>query len=174
MPAYKLSLWPGLSYISGRDKARIDARFLVWISLNISNPIGRILTFVQYILNTKKKQGPTRHRPIAHRILNISDTLYCLLSTYRVYHLLSTVYSLLSTVSYFNWSFYYFTTLLLQLQTLQKLQTCLFLSILLDDYWVSYLPTGWPHDHGTTNIRAMVKKKHYWFKSYCNVKWFCK
>ena len=22
---------------------------------------------------------------------------------------------------------------------------------------VSHLPTGWPHDHGPTNVRAMVK-----------------
>ena len=46
----------------------------------------------------KKKQGSTRHRTMGHQILNISDTVYCLLSTYTAYHLLSTVYSLLSTV----------------------------------------------------------------------------
>ena len=90
---------------------------------------------------------------MAHRILNISDTVYCLLSTYTVYPLLSTVYSLLSTVYYVNWSVYYFTTLL-QLQTLQ---TCLFSSVQWIYQWVSYLPTGWPHDHGPTNAGAMVK-----------------
>ena len=48
---------------------------------------------------TDAKQGPTRHTPMAHRIVNISNTVYCLLSTYTVYHLLSTVYSLMSTVT---------------------------------------------------------------------------
>ena len=48
------------------------------------------------------KQGLARHRPNAHQILNISDTVYCLLLTYTVYHLLSTVYSLLSPVYYVN------------------------------------------------------------------------
>ena len=76
---------------------------------------------------------------MAHRILNVSDNLFCLHSTYVVYHLPSTVYSLLSTVYYVNWSVYFFATLL-QLQTLQ---TCLFLSVQLDArQWVIFQQDG--------------------------------
>ena len=35
---------------------------------------------------------------------------------------------------------------------------CLFSSVQLDDVSTSDPPTWWPHDHGPTNIGAMVKK----------------
>ena len=43
-----------------------------------------------------QKQVLTRHK--AHWVLNSFDTVYCLLSTYTIYHWLSTVFSLLSTM----------------------------------------------------------------------------
>ena len=76
-----------------------------------------------------KKQGPTRHRPMAHPV---------------VFRYLS-----------------YFTTLaehavhcLRRCPAFGRAGTCLFLSVQLD---VSHLATGWPHDHGPTNVGAMVK-----------------
>ena len=40
--------------------------------------------------------------------------------------------------------------------------TCLFSPVQLDDQSVSDPPTGWPHDHGPTNVEAMVKGSTPW------------
>ena len=80
----------------------------------------------------RKKQGPTRHRPMAHKILNNS---FCVMRQ--------------------SWDSHE-TVMRQSSPLLQALQTCLFLSVQLDDYWVSYVPTGWPHDqhrgHGKNYI----------------------
>ena len=80
----------------------------------------------------QNKQGPTRHRPMAHpvvfRYLSYSTTL----SEHAVHRLR-------------------------RCQAFGRAGTCLFPSVQLDGQWVSDPPTGWPHDHGPTNVRAMVK-----------------
>ena len=78
-----------------------------------------------------KKQGPTRHRPIAHPVV----LRYCSYSTTLAEH---TVHGLQRCLAFV------------------RAGTCLFLSVNMK--WLpSHVLTGWRDDHGPTNVRAMVK-----------------
>ena len=73
------------------------------------------------------KQGPTRHRPMAHAVV----FQYLSYSTRLAEH------------------------------AVHRLRRCpgwdMFVLVCSVRWSVSHLPTGWPHDHGPTNVRAMEK-----------------
>ena len=103
---------------------------------------------IRRCLSSPFKQGPTRHRTMAHRILNISHTVYCLFILSTIYCLLSIIYCLLCE---FKCLLLYYSTPVADLEDM-------FVLVCSINLLVSDLQTGWPHDHGPNNVGAMVKR----------------
>ena len=81
-----------------------------------------------------RKQGPTQHRPMADPVVLRYLSYSTMLAKHAVHR---------------PW----------QCPAFGRAGTCLFLSVQLDNQWVSHLLTGWGDDHGPTNVGDMVKTK---------------
>ena len=81
-----------------------------------------------------KKQGPTRHRPMAHLVVFRYLSYSTMLAEHAIHRLRRCL-------------------------AFDRAGTSLFSAVQSDDQWVSHPPTEWPLDHGPTNVlRNMTLK----------------